>query len=64
MACGQHLDQKDGYARTDSAYTECPRCHFTRTHRDFGAPGVCPRCGVTYKSGYRGPFYGARLRPV
>lgn len=29
---------------------QCPRCHYIRSSRDFGATEACPRCGVVYSS--------------
>ena len=29
---------------------QCPRCHYIRFSRDFGATEACPRCGVVYSS--------------
>lgn len=36
--------QADG--RSD--VVQCPRCHYIRSSRDFGATDACPRCGVLY----------------
>jgi uncharacterized C2H2 Zn-finger protein len=38
------------YQQVAGELVQCPRCHYIRSSRDFGATEACPRCGVAYSS--------------